>query len=75
MKRKPCEQIYQRLMVTYSGRVGMCCHDWGARHGIGYLSEEAFKEEDAKQDVVNKINKNQKGFQLLKNAINPKKFK
>ena len=72
LKRKPCEQIYQRLMVTYSGRVGMCCHDWGARHGIGYLSKEAFKEDDAKQDVVNKINKNQKGFELLKNAINPK---
>ena len=65
LKRKPCEQIYQRLMVTYSGRVGMCCHDWGARHGIGYLSEEAFKEEDAKQDVVNKINKNQK-FSIIK---------
>ena len=74
LKRKPCEQIYQRLMVTYSGRVGMCCHDWGARHGIGYLSDEAYKEEEAKLDVQNKIQKNQKGFELLKNAINPKNF-
>ena len=72
LKRKPCEQVYQRLMVTYSGRVGMCCHDWGARHGIGYLSKEAFNEENDKQEVVNKINKNQKGFQLLKDAKNPK---
>ncbi len=72
LKRKPCEQIYQRLMVTYSGRVGMCCHDWGARHGIGYLSKEAFNEENDKQEVVKKINKNQKGFQLLKDAKNPK---
>ena len=72
LKRKRCEQIYQRLMVTYSGRVGMCCHDWGARHGIGYLSKEAFNEENDKQEVVKKINKNQKGFQLLKDAKNPK---
>ena len=68
LKRKPCEQIYQRLMVTYSGRVGMCCHDWGASHGIGYLSEEAFKEDEAKNKVVDKIKNNQKGFELLKNA-------
>ena len=74
LKRKPCEQIYQRLMVTYSGRVGMCCHDWGARHGIGYLSDEAYKEDQAKKDVQNKIQKNQKGFELLKNAKNPKNF-
>ena len=59
VKRKPCEQIYQRLMVTYSGRVGMCCHDWGASHGIGYLSEEAFKEDEAKNKVVDKIKNNQ----------------
>lgn len=68
VKRKPCEQIYQRLMVTYSGRVGMCCHDWGASHGIGYLSEEAFKEDEAKNKVVDKIKNNQKGFELLKDA-------
>ena len=35
-KRKPCEQVFQRLMITYNGRVGMCCHDWGAQHGVGY---------------------------------------
>ncbi len=74
LKRKPCEQIYQRLMVTYSGRVGMCCHDWGARHGIGYLSKEAFKEDDAKNEVAEKIQKNQKGFELLRNAVKPKNF-
>ena len=30
--RKPCEQIFQRLMITFDGRVGMCCHDWGAQN-------------------------------------------
>ena len=68
LKRKPCEQIYQRLMVTYSGRVGMCCHDWGASHGIGYLSEEAFKEDEDKKVVEEKIKNNQKGFELLQKA-------
>ena len=52
----------------------MCCHDWGARHGIGYLSKEAFKEDDAKNEVVEKIQKNQKGFELLRNAVKPKNF-
>ena len=74
LKRKPCEQIYQRLMVTYSGRVGMCCHDWGASHGIGYLSKEAFKEDEAKKVVEDKIKNNQKGFELLKNAKKLKNF-
>jgi MoaA/NifB/PqqE/SkfB family radical SAM enzyme len=73
-KRKPCEQIYQRLMVTYSGRVGMCCHDWGASHGIGYLSEEAHQEEEDKKAVLKKIINNQKGFELLKGAKKLKNF-
>ena len=28
-KRKPCEQPFQRLLITYDGRVSMCCYDWG----------------------------------------------
>ena len=74
LKRKPCEQIYQRLMVTYSGRVGMCCHDWGASHGIGYLSENAFKEDQDKKIVEDKIKDNQKGFELLQKAKKLKNF-
>ena len=66
LKRKPCEQIYQRLMVTYSGRVGMCCHDWGARHGIGYLSDEAYKEDQAKKDVQKKFKKTKKVLNCLR---------
>ena len=73
-KRNPCEQIYQRLMVTYSGRVGMCCHDWGASHGIGFLSEDAHQEEEHKKAVVEKIKNNQKGFELLKEAKKLKNF-
>ncbi len=73
-KRKACEQIYQRLMVTYSGKVGMCCHDWGARHAIGYLDKSAFSEEKDIEDVNKKIKKNKKGFELLREAKIPESF-
>ena len=70
-KRKPCEQIFQRLMVTYNGRVGMCCHDWGAQHGVGFVDKESF-EKDQKEfrvQVFNSIDEtprksNSKYFQL-----------
>jgi len=42
--RKPCEQIFQRLMLTFDGRVGMCCHDWGAQHGVGFIDSMAFDQ-------------------------------
>tara|TARA_B100001027_G_scaffold215964_1_gene191089 strand:+ start:4522 stop:5856 length:1335 start_codon:yes stop_codon:yes gene_type:complete len=73
-KRKECEQIYQRLMVTYSGKVGMCCHDWGAKHTIGYLSKSAYEEENDISEVKKKIDQKKKGFELLKDAILPKQF-
>ena len=40
--RKPCAQIFQRIMITYDGRVAMCCMDWGAQHCIGYVNKTAF---------------------------------
>ena len=72
--RIPCDQIFQRLMVTYDGRVGMCCHDWGAQHCIGYVDELGFKQDEAIKDLENKIMKNKKGFELLKNTKKPNKF-
>ena len=47
-------------MITYSGKVGMCCHDWGARHTIGYVDEEAYSEENEIKKVKEKIKKNKK---------------
>ena len=35
-KRKPCAQPFQRMLITYDGRVAACCYDWGAMHPIGY---------------------------------------
>ena len=42
MGRKTCKQIFQRLMVTYDGKTGMCCNDWGAQYNLGYLDKLAF---------------------------------
>ncbi len=72
--RVPCDQIFQRLMVTYDGRVGMCCHDWGAQHCIGYVDDLGFKEDKEIENLEKKIQNNKKGFELLKNTKKPKKF-
>ena len=72
--RVSCDQLFQRMMVTYDGQVGMCCHDWGAQHCIGYLSKEAFKFDQTIKNLEGKIHNNNKGFELLKNAKKPKKY-
>ena len=73
-KRKPCEQLFQRLMITYDGRVGMCCHDWGAQHGIGFIHKEAFDNKKTFLDIEKKIKDKKKGFELLNNAKKPTDF-
>ena len=70
--RKPCEQLFQRLMVTYDGRVAMCCHDWGAQHCLGYVDNLAFEIEKTLDLLEKNIRSNKKGFDLLKNAKRPK---
>ena len=72
--RKPCHQIFQRLMVTYDGRVAMCCMDWGAQHCVGYLDEDGFDIKKTLDDLKKKIDINKKGFELLKNAKYPKNY-
>ena len=73
-KRKPCQQIFQRLMITYNGRVGMCCHDWGAQHGIGFIDKQAFDQKKITNDIQRKIKNKIKGFELLNNAKKPTNF-
>ena len=72
--RVPCGQPYQRMFVTYDGRVAMCCEDWGAMHPIGYVSNESFDDEDAdKKLVLDRIESGRKGFELMNEAIMPPK--
>ncbi len=73
-KRKPCEQLFQRLMITYDGRVGMCCHDWGAQHGIGFIDKKAFDNNAEISELEKKIKEKKRGFELLNQAKKPKNF-
>lgn len=70
--RKTCEQLFQRLMVTYDGKAGMCCNDWGAQYNIGYLNELGFESRKEEEKVLNNVKVNKKGFELLKNIKMPK---
>ena len=73
--RLPCEQPYQRLLVTYDGRVGMCCYDWGAKHPVGYVNEKAWTT--GSQDVektARLIKTGGSAFSLLSNAVIPRVY-
>ena len=70
--RKPCEQPFQRLLVTYEGRVAMCCHDWGATHPVGFANKKAFNNHKDYSSVFESVKKNKKGFKLLANTKMPK---
>ena len=72
--RKPCEQPFQRLLVTYEGRVAMCCYDWGAKHPIGYSNDKCFDNHKDYDEVLENVKKNKKGFELLKNIKMPKSY-
>lgn len=73
--RKTCDQPYQRLMIAYNGQVGMCCHDWGARHCVGYLDKDGINNyENELNETLNNVKNNKKGFELLKNVEMPEKF-
>jgi MoaA/NifB/PqqE/SkfB family radical SAM enzyme len=73
--RLPCEQPYQRLLVTYDGRAGMCCYDWGAQHPVGYVDKlaEQLGETDYVR-IVERAKAGDKGFIPLKNVNMPAQF-
>ncbi len=54
----------------------MCCYDWGSRHPIGYVHENAFKKNKKDYlDVQNKIKSKKKGFvKFMDKAIMPESF-
>ena len=73
-KRLPCEQPYQRLMVTYEGKVAMCCMDWGAKHPVGYADAKGFKNIKDYKQVFDRIKDKKKGFELMGQAKMPDNF-
>ncbi len=70
--RLPCEQPFQRLLVTYEGRVAMCCYDWGAAHPVGYVDKKTFNNKKDYEDVLSKVQNKTKGFELLSEVKMPK---
>ncbi len=72
--RKPCDQLFQRLMITFDGRVAMCCHDWGAQHCLGFINKRSFNIEKTIDELEKNIINKKKGFELLVNAKRPNKF-
>ena len=72
--RLPCEQPYQRMLVTYDGRVSMCCYDWGSMHPVGYVDQLAIENgEKEHKKIKKKADKKSKGFDLMKLEL-PKIF-
>ena len=72
-KRLPCEQPFQRLLVSYDGIVSMCCYDWGNQHPVGFIDDLSFNNKNEVLNIKKKIENNSKGFQLMKPNI-PKQF-
>lgn len=75
VKRLPCDQPFQRMLVTYDGRVGMCCYDWGAKHTVGYCSSHAFtKGIDDLNKTLENAKESKKGFEKLKDIKRPRQY-
>jgi len=72
--RKPCEQPFQRILVTYEGRVAMCCYDWGATYPVGYINEKALNNLNDYQNILDNVKNDKKGFELLKSVKMPKQY-
>lgn len=72
--RLPCEQPFQRMLVTYDGRVSMCCYDWGSMHPVGYVDQLAIETGDKEFIKIKKQADNKKkGFEMM-NLKMPTKF-
>lgn len=73
--RLPCEQPYQRLLITYDGRAGMCCYDWGAQHPVGYADKLTIElGESEYTGIVERARAGGKGFIQLKAVDMPKQY-
>jgi|TARA_Y100000310_G_scaffold344458_1_gene457328 radical SAM protein with 4Fe4S-binding SPASM domain len=38
--RKPCNQLWQRLIISYDGEVMMCCDDWNMEVKLGNVNNQ-----------------------------------
>ena len=71
-KRLPCQQPFQRMLITYDGRVSMGCFDWGSMYTVGYVNEKAFEDPNYDKYRVKELAEQaKKGFELLKDIKLP----
>lgn len=73
--RLPCQQLYQRLMVSYDGSVYMCCYDWGNEYPVGYVDKAGY--ENGMKDyesVYAHAQRSSGGFELLNKVKMPKRY-
>ncbi|MDB2411925.1 radical SAM protein [Litoricolaceae bacterium] len=62
--RRGCYQPFQRLMVTYDGRVSKCCYDWGSANPVGYVGDRKPAQIDPAVLIASdRAIKNKKGFE------------
>lgn len=73
--RLPCEQPFQRIMVSCEGRVSMCCYDWGIEYPIGYVDAEGFDNGNHNYGIVlEKARSKKKGFEGFNNVRMPEPY-
>lgn len=73
--RLPCEQPFQRLLVTYDGSVSMCCYDWENGYPVGYVDDAAINFGDSEYSkVMEKAERGAPGFELLSFIKMPKRY-
>jgi len=75
-ERLPCEQIFQRLLVSYDGRVSMCCYEWENNYVLGVLSDRAIKNGNKDYEVVfDKVMNGAFGYERMQNVKRPKRHR
>jgi MoaA/NifB/PqqE/SkfB family radical SAM enzyme len=74
--RLPCEQVFQRMMVTTDGSVAMCCYDWGVEYPIGYVDQKSIDNGDLEYEkILSSVESNKKGFVgFMDNISMPKRY-
>lgn len=73
--RLPCEQPFQRMVISYDGRVSMCCYDWGSQHAIGFLDENAFAQGDRDYErTMQKARERARGYEHITNIRMPHRY-
>ncbi len=43
MDRLPCPQIWQRMVITWDGKIAMCCRDWFLKNILGEIKNQSIQ--------------------------------